>query len=156
MLLICLLLMSSAQAAEKYGKYGKPVPPPDTPYASRDQLRACIAQEDRLQALRRTTRDLEKNNQADLRAVARSGEALRRAQADVNRDDQAAVAALHQQLDEHNALATAVNQRAEAMQAKADALQAAHAAYQRDCYHLKYRIEDRKAVIQEKNQVWQE
>lgn len=154
--LLLLFASPGVHAAEKYGKYGKPVPPPDTPYASRDQLRACIAREDQLAELRRQTRNLDVQNRADLHAVEQSARALERARQNPERDSVQGSAALQAQLQAHNALVMEANQRADQMQAKANALDTAQAAWQRECFHLKYRIEDRKAVIQEKNQVWQE
>ncbi len=121
-------------------------------YATRDQLRECLAQEAELKT---RFRAIDTANIARDETSARlktEGERVRETQAQVDRSDPAAVARFKELLARHNANVVALNKEVSDSEAATDAYNADSAAVNQKCTALAYHTQDMDAVLKERKQ----
>ena len=139
-----LVLLHGAAAAATKGA------PATGTYATRDQLRECLALDD---SLKTRLRDLEaagkaRNDQFD--ANEAEGKRLVEMKAKLDRSDKAAILAFNQAVQDHNAHLKQVDDEAAASDAANKAYTADQAAADQKCGPLTYRPADMDAVTKER------
>lgn len=116
---------------------------------SRDELRRCFAQRDGLSA-RVVAYDREqKELDAQRAAIALAGAALAAEREKLDTFVADDVAALQARTDAHDQRIDAYNAQLPLFNQRSEALQAARAAYKRDCADRPYRESDERALVRE-------
>ena len=119
-------------------------------YGTRDQVRQCAAEQDRLDAqVLQRQRAHEVHVAALAKLEAESAEITRR-QTTVNQDDEASVREFNQLIADHNASADKINQEALESRAIADTYNAQAVSHNQRCAGLLIRPEDLAAVTRER------
>jgi len=144
-LLVVPSLLLAATAGAATGK-----PPKEAAFGTRDQLRACLDQDDAMKARRRDleaasaehNRKFDANDAEDARLVEMK--------AKLDRSDKDAIAAFNKAVAEHAQHTRDLNQEADAQEASMKSLEADKAALDERCGSLSYRPADVDAVNKER------
>ena len=145
-------LLALVPAAATTVKTGRPAAsqPPAHAFATREQLRACLALED---GLKERLRALEASNaahQAMFDQVEAENARIDQARAQLDRDSDASMKSFNTLVKEHNQHVRRLNQDAADSRPAADAYNADMSAYNRQCGGQAYRSEDMDAVARER------
>lgn len=128
-----------------------PKPAPAAPaFASRDQLRHCLAEEDELKARFDAIQARHADHERRLAALEAENDKIVEVQGQLDTTSDVAVNAFNLLVSEHNVHVKQVNEAAAASHAESDAYNAAILAHNRDCAHLVYRVDDLQAVTKER------
>ena len=145
-------LLLAAPTGATTVKTGKPAAaqPPARAWATRDQLRECMAIED---GLKTRFRAIEATNAAHEKMFdqveAESGR-LRDLQAQLDHDSDVAVGAFNALVKEHNQHVEALNEDAAQSRPVSDAYNDDMLAFNHRCSALVYRVDDMEAVVKER------
>jgi predicted nucleic acid-binding Zn-ribbon protein len=144
--------LAFAPAGATTVRTGKPAAsqPAATAFATREQLRACLAAEAGLQERLRAIEAANAAHQKLFDQVEAENARLQALQARLDHDSDASVNAFNAQVQAHNQHVQALNQDAADARPAADAYNADLDAYNRQCGALRYRVEDMQAVEQER------
>jgi uncharacterized protein YhaN len=144
-----LVLAAAHASTVRTGRPGASQPPAST-WATREQLRDCLAAEaalkERLQAIEASGAAHEKLLEQTQAEAAR----LQALQAQLDRDDVSAVTSYNTLVKQHNRHVQEINQDANDARPATDAYNADMADYNRRCSALRYRVEDMAAVVAER------
>ena len=148
--LVSLLVIGTAGATTV--KTGKPAAsqPPARVFATRDQLRECMAVED---GLKTRFKAIEVSNAAHEKMfdqVEAENTKLRELQAQIDHDSDTSVNAFNALVKDHNAHVKALNQEAADSRPVSDAYNDDMVAYNHQCSQLVYRVDDMEAVMKER------
>jgi hypothetical protein len=119
-------------------------------FASREQLRQCLADEDRLQARFAAIQARHAEHARRVAALEAENDRIVQAQAQLDTASEVAVNAFNLLVSEHNVHIKELNEDASAGHAEADAYNAAIQEHNRGCVHLVYRVDDLDAVTKER------
>ncbi|MEO8153139.1 MAG: hypothetical protein ABI605_08730 [Rhizobacter sp.] len=126
----------------------------DTPkvpqYATRDELRGCMNADDALKATRKKVNENMARNQASLATVQLEAVELVDEQRRVDATDNTAIDAFNDKMAAHNKRVEQVNAQASVFKAGSDAYNDELLEYNRRCSTLVYRIDDRNAILKER------
>jgi hypothetical protein len=139
----CVMLSQGADAATVKG-------PVAGTYATRDQLRECLALDDGLKARLHAMEAAAALHNQRFDANEAEGVKLVEMKARLDRSDKAAIQAFNQAVQEHNAHLQQVDDEATASDAATKALNADQAAADQKCGPLTYRPADMDAVMKER------
>jgi hypothetical protein len=139
----CLMLSQGAQAATAKA-------PVAGTYATRDQLRECLALDDGLKARLRAMEAAAAVHNQKFDANEVEGAKLVEMKAKLDRSDKAAIQAFNLAVQEHNAHLQQVDEEALASDVATKALNADQAAADQKCGPLTYRPADMDAVMKER------
>ncbi len=119
-------------------------------YATRDQLRECLALDDGLKARMRAMEAAAVLHNQKFDANEAEGAKLVEMKAKLDRSDKAAIAAFNQAVQDHNTHLQQVDDEAVASDAATKALNADQSAVDQKCGSLTYRPADMDAVMKER------
>jgi hypothetical protein len=148
--LVSLLVAGTSGATTV--KTGKPAASqaPARVFATRDQLRECMAVED---GLKTRFKAIEVTNAAHEKLfdqVEAENTRLRELQSQIDHDSDTSVNAFNALVKDHNAHVKALNQEAAESRPVSDAYNDDMVAYNHKCSPLVYRVDDMEAVIKER------
>jgi hypothetical protein len=119
---------------------------PGAPFLTKEQLRACLAQNDRVKAQLAETLPLQTTLKKEGDDLAAAGDALKTERTAIDASDEAAVKAFNERLAARDTAVDAYRARSEAYNAKVEALQADKASYSANCEGRRY-FEDEELQI---------
>ena len=145
----CLAAVAAlpAQAADKpkkEGTLGKAKP--GQPMLTKEQLRACLAQNERIKKQIADTVPLQDGLKKEGEELAQAGDALKAERPTLDTTNEAAVNGFNERIAARDKAVEAYKARAEDYNTKVEALQADKAKYQKDCDGRSY-FEDEAAQI---------
>ena len=148
-ILSALLAASACATTVKVANSAASQPAPRQ-WATRDQLRECLAQEDALKARLRDIDAAHVAHDALFDRVEAENAKLLEAQSQLDHDSDTAVHAFNLLVSDHNAHVKQMNQEAGDLQTAGDAYNDDMLAVNRKCSPLAYRVEDMDAVLKER------
>jgi hypothetical protein len=150
LVLVCALIAGTAGATPV--KTGKPAASqaPARVFATRDQLRECMAIEDGLKVRFKAIEVSNAAHEKMFDQVEAENTRLRELQAQIDHDSGTSVNAFNALVKDHNAHVKALNQEAADSRPAGDAYNDDMLAYNRQCAPLVYRVDDMEAVIKER------
>jgi hypothetical protein len=119
---------------------------PGAPFLTKEQLRACLSQNDRVKAQLAETLPLQTTLKKEGDDLAAAGDALKTERTAIDASDEAAVKAFNERLAARDTAIDAYRARSEAYNAKVEALQADKASYSANCEGRRY-FEDEELQI---------
>lgn len=119
---------------------------PGAPFLTKEQLRTCLAQNDRVKAQLAETLPLQTTLKKEGDDLAAAGDALKTDRAAIDTTDQAAVKAFNERLAARDQAVEAYKARSAEYNAKVEALQADKASYIANCDGRRY-FEDEELQI---------
>ncbi|HEY8976019.1 MAG TPA: hypothetical protein VIN75_17515 [Burkholderiaceae bacterium] len=146
---IRLLVVSSLLLAAAAGA-ATVKPPKEAAFGTRDQLRACLDQDDAMKARRRDLEAAAAEHNRKFDANEAEDARLAEMKARLDRSDKDAIAAFNKAVTEHAQHTRDLNQEAEAQEAGMKSLEADKADMDDKCGSLSYRPADIDAVNKER------
>jgi hypothetical protein len=150
LLILWLLLAASADATTVAVAKPAASQPAARPWATRDQLRECLAQEDALKGRLRDIDAAHAAHDALFDRVEAENARLLEVQGQLDHDSTTAVHAFNLLVSDHNLHVKQMNQEAGDLQAVSGAYNDDMLAVNRKCSPLAYRVEDMDAVLKER------
>ncbi|MGN6528165.1 MAG: hypothetical protein ACTHL8_17385 [Burkholderiaceae bacterium] len=148
---VLLALAAAALAPAVAAAAPKPAPASATPaFASRDQLRQCLAEEDALKARLDAIQARHAEHERRLSALEAENDRIVEVQGQLDTTSEVAVNAFNLLVSDHNVHARQLNEAAAASRAESEAYNAAILQHNRDCARLVYRVDDLQAVTRER------
>lgn len=142
--LFTFAMAGAALAAEPAVK--APVP------SSRQEYRACLNLQEKLKAQMKILDDHVGDNNNTIALLQVEAQVLAEAHKNMSPSDQTQVDAFNRQREEHNKKVVAATEQAERVKSEHDAYHAQTVEYNRTCATLVVRLDDRDAVLNERNE----
>lgn len=143
--ILALLLVSVAIPAFAAGSANK-----ELKFASREQLRACLDEEDAARARLNEFEGLLAENNASMLLIQTEAMALIDEQKRLDTTSEEQVNAFNKKSEDHNKYVKEANKRAEKLKADQDSFNAAMIEHNKKCATLVFKIADREAVLKER------
>lgn len=121
-------------------------------FSTRQEYRACLQFEERLQAQRKNLDDHVAENNNALALLQAAAMALAEAHKNTSPYDQSQVNDFNNQTEEHNRKIMAANEQAERVKAEYAAYNSETIEYNKKCATLMVRLDDRDAVLNERKE----
>jgi hypothetical protein len=149
MIVSAVLAASAGATTVKVARPAASQPAP-RPWATREQLRECLDQQDALKARLRDIDTAHEANEALFSRIEAENAKLLDVQSRLDHDSPAAVDAFNLLVSDHNAHVKQMNRQTGELQAVSDAYDGDMLAVNRKCSVLAYRADDMATVLQER------
>ncbi|HEX7690007.1 MAG TPA: hypothetical protein VF453_20035 [Burkholderiaceae bacterium] len=143
--LAAAVLAPAVSAAPKPAQASAP-----SAFASREQLRRCLAEEDELKARLDAIQARHAEHERRLSELEAENDRIVEVQRQLDTTSDVAVNAFNLLVSDHNVHARQLNEAAAASRAESEAYNAAILQHNRDCARLVYRVDDLQAVTKER------